>query len=100
MIRNNSQLQEGFARMQVTLPDEPTSNGTMSPKGVQKKYIIEALLDLAIRPSINESFDVRFAAVECTKAYFSNHKEIRAHFLNRAIEGHMSGEDETANILT
>lgn len=99
MIRGNPQLQEGFAPLQVTPPMEPETNGTSSPRVAEKKYIIEALLDLALQPPANESFDLRFAAAECIKAYFSNHKQIRDHFLNRAIEGHL-GEDETANILT
>lgn len=45
-------------------------------------------------------FDARFAACECIKAYFYNHPAIRLHFLRRAIEGHASGGDETANILS
>ncbi|KAH8903939.1 hypothetical protein BR93DRAFT_946790 [Coniochaeta sp. PMI_546] len=30
----------------------------------------------------------------------SEHPEVRSHFLRRAIEGHKSGADETANVLT
>lgn len=45
-------------------------------------------------------FDVRYAACECVQAYFYDHTEIRMHFLHRAIEGHMSGADETVNIIT
>jgi hypothetical protein len=72
----------------------------MSPNGVPKVHVIEALLDLAIRPAANELFDARLAACECIKAYFFNHLQIKMHFLQRAIEGHMSGQDETANALT
>lgn len=45
-------------------------------------------------------FDVRLAASECIQAYFYNHKPIKMHFLNRAIEGHTSGDDETSNVLS
>lgn len=43
---------------------------------------------------------MRKAACECLKAYFYKHAEVRLHFLRRAIEGHKSGADETANVLT
>ncbi|KAF2744696.1 hypothetical protein M011DRAFT_407967 [Sporormia fimetaria CBS 119925] len=100
LIRGNAPLQEGFAPLQVRPLASPTPNGTSPQNGIPKIYIIEALLDLAVRPVTNELFDIRFAAYECIKAYFFNHLQIRAHFLNRAIEGHMAGGDETANILT
>jgi hypothetical protein len=78
------------------------ANGATNASGTKESrvYVIEALLDAALRPPAKMAFDVRFAACECIKAYFFNHRGIRAHFLNRAIEGHMSGEDETANVLT
>ena len=47
-----------------------------------------------------QAFDIRIAACQCLKAYFYNHAEVRMHFLRRAIEGHTSGADETANVLT
>jgi hypothetical protein len=100
MIRGNAALQEGFAPLQVQPIAEPAANGVASANGVSKAYVIEALLDLAIRPPTNLPFDMRFAACECVKAYFFNHLQIRAHFLNRAVEGHLSGEDETANVLS
>jgi hypothetical protein len=46
------------------------------------------------------AFDSRLAACECLKAYFFGHPRIRKHFLQRAKEGHDSGADETANVLT
>jgi hypothetical protein len=46
------------------------------------------------------AFDSRLAACECIKAYFFKHAGIRKHFLRRAIDGHTSGADETANVLT
>jgi hypothetical protein len=98
IIRGNPPLQEGFAPLQVQ-PVAAAVNGTASPNGIEKAYVIEVLLDLAIRPAGNDLFDLRFAASECIKAYLYNHLQIRAHFVNRAIEGHQNG-DETANVLT
>lgn len=102
IIRNNSRLQEGFAQLQVTpiVEHHAATNGTSSPNGINKVYVIDALLDLTLNPASNELFDARFAGCECIKAYFSNHMQIRSHFLRRAIDGHISGEDETANVLT
>jgi hypothetical protein len=100
IIRGNSKIQEGFAQLQVRPIIEPITNGTSTPKGVVTVYIIDALLDLALTPAGNELFDLRFAACECVKAYFFNHMQIRTHFLNRAIGGHVQGSDETANALT
>lgn len=48
----------------------------------------------------SQLFDLRLAACQCIKAYFFNHPEVRLHFLRRAIDGHASGVDETANVLT
>ena len=100
MIRGNARLQEGFAQLQVRPIIEPTTNGATTPNGLTTVYVIDALLDLALSPAGNDLFDARFAACECIKAYFYNHIQIRHHFLRRAIEGHVSGEDETANALT
>lgn len=63
-------------------------------------YVIDGLLDLTLSVSSLSAFDSRIAACECIKAYFYNHPEIRKHFLRRAIDGHTSGADETANVLT
>lgn len=72
----------------------PQTNGTA------KVFVIDGLLDLALSVHLAEVFDIRLSACECLKAYFSNHPEVRLHFLRRAIEGHRSGADETANVLT
>jgi hypothetical protein len=100
MIRGNPPLQEGFAGLQVRNMVAQVTNGTTSPKSASTVYVIEALLDLAISPAATELFEARYAACECIKSYFYNHLQIRMHFLNRAIEGHISGQDETANALT
>jgi hypothetical protein len=102
MIRSNPSIQAGFAALQVTPlaepPKPPAQNGTIN--GVHKIYIIEALLDIAIAAPQSTPFEVRMAACECIKAYFRNHRQIRHHFLNRAIDLHMTREDETSNVLT
>ncbi|RDW66149.1 hypothetical protein BP6252_09784 [Coleophoma cylindrospora] len=102
-IRGNSQLQEAFAPLQVTsVLDEPVdgANGDAKLNGLPKVYVIDGLLDLTLSVSILSAFDTRLAACELIKAYFYNHPAIRLHFLRRAIEGHTSGTDETANVLT
>lgn len=99
LIRGNPRLQEGFAQEQVRPIVEPAVNGDSSPKPIVSVYVIEALLNLVLSPSINENFDLRMAGCECVKAYFYNHTQIRGHFLNRAIGGFEEG-DETANALT
>ena len=102
MIRGNARLQEGFAQLQVN--SIPTNQGLESTtpqiNGISKVYVIDALLDLTLRPSSLELYTSRFAACECLKAYAHGHAAIRLHFLRRAIDGHTSGEDETANVLT
>jgi hypothetical protein len=58
------------------------------------------LLDLILNLQQDLAFfDVRYAACECLKAYFSNHIQVREHFLGRAIEGHETGNDDPSNIL-
>ncbi|KAF2229703.1 hypothetical protein EV356DRAFT_374176 [Viridothelium virens] len=102
MIRGNTKLQEGFAQLQVNPFTQPTApeNGRPQTNGISKVYVIDALLDLTLRPSAPELYSSRFAACECLKAYSHGHGPIRLHFLHRAIDGHTSGEDETANVLT
>jgi hypothetical protein len=101
MIRGNPDLQAGFAQFQVPLTDHsaPTEQPNGTTNGIVKVYVIDALLDLVIAGAAS-SFNIRLAACECIKAYFTNHTQIRLHFLKRAIDGYMSGEDETANVLT
>lgn len=62
--------------------------------------MIDGLLDLALSVQSLLAFDLRRSACECLQAYFYKHPEVRSHFLRRAIEGHRSGADETANVLT
>lgn len=81
--------------------DEPIEgNGIAQQNGIPKVYVIDGLLDLTLSVSTLVAFDSRLAACECLKAYFFNHPAIRRHFLRRAIDGHTSGADETANVLT
>ncbi|GJC82421.1 intracellular protein transport protein USO1 [Colletotrichum liriopes] len=101
IIRGNPSLQEGFAQLQVPSPLEPqmpTKAGQTN--GVVKVYVIDGLLDLTLSVQELDAFDLRLAACDCLKAYFYNHADIRLHFLRRAIEGHDTGADETANVLT
>ncbi|KAE9967673.1 hypothetical protein BLS_006246 [Venturia inaequalis] len=101
MVRGNPGIQTSFAGLQVAPlvhHGAPQTNGQTN--GVHKIYIIEALLDVVIAAPAETPFELRMAACECIKAYYYKHTMIRHHFLNRAIEGHMSGEDETANVLS
>ena len=90
--------------MQVnSVLDEPPADGNDTPtmpNGIPKVYVIDGLLDLTLSVPIHAAFDPRLAACQCIKAYFFSHQVIRKHFLRRAIEGHASGADETANVLT
>ncbi|KAK6518538.1 hypothetical protein TWF506_005677 [Arthrobotrys conoides] len=101
MIRGNPIIQEGFAMEQVnalTLPAyagwEPAANGE-EPTA----YIIDALLDLALLDSNFSAFNLRMAAVSCIEGYVANNPATLLHFLDRAVMGFASGEDETANIF-
>jgi hypothetical protein len=102
MIRGNPDLQVGFAQLQVPVLEGSSHaakpNGNVN--GVTKVHIIDVLLNLVIAAPASTAFNVRLAACDCVKAYFTNHTEIRLHFLTHAINGHVSGEDETANVLT
>ncbi|KAI1004138.1 hypothetical protein K3495_g4075 [Podosphaera aphanis] len=103
LIRGNPSLQEGFAQFQVTsVIQELTVN---EAKPIQKNrilqsYVVDALLDLTLNVSNPAIFDVRMAACECIKAYFVDHPVIRKYFLQRVVDGHTSGIDNTANVLT
>ncbi|KAI1099091.1 p115 like vesicle tethering protein [Jackrogersella minutella] len=103
IIRGNPKLQENFAQLQVpsVLETAPPTNGhTEKTSGIPAVYVIDGLLDLTLSVPTPQAFDLRLAACQCIKAYFFNHPEVRLHFLRRAIEGHSSGVDETANVLT
>ncbi|KAI0914567.1 p115 like vesicle tethering protein [Ustulina deusta] len=103
-IRGNARLQENFAQLQVpsVLETAPSTNGQVGKLngGIPSIYVIDGLLDLVLSVASTQAFDLRVAACQCIKAYFFNHPEVRMHFLRRAIEGHASGVDETANVLT
>ncbi|KAI0485821.1 p115 like vesicle tethering protein [Xylaria cf. heliscus] len=102
-IRGNGRLQENFAQLQVPSVLEtaqPKNGQTGDLNGVPPIYVIDGLLDLVLSVPSTQAFDLRVAACQCIKAYFFNHPEVRMHFLRRAIEGHASGVDETANVLT
>ncbi|KAL7892600.1 p115 like vesicle tethering protein [Trichoderma sp. SZMC 28014] len=102
LIRNNMTLQEGFASLTVSPPLESMAGNPNVSNGhaPSKIYIIDGLLDLTLNVPDLASFDLRFAACQCLTAYFSNHAEVKSHFLGRAIEGYQSGRDESANILS
>lgn len=103
IIRGNATLQERFAHNQVYIAAaHPQTNGD-GPKTKNAKlqiYIIDALLDITLTPAPPSLFDLRLAACECIQAYFYGHGAIRLHFLQRAIDGHTAGGDETSNILS
>lgn len=84
------------------LDEPPAHSNGQSPQrnAIPKVYVIDGLLDLTLSIPTLSAFDSRAAACECIKAYFYNHPAIRKHFLRRAIDGHVSGADETANVLT
>jgi intracellular protein transport protein USO1 len=101
MIRGNASLQESFAQLQVPSPTEqPAKRSDNKTNGIAKVYAIDALLDLILVVTSTELFDLRKAACDCLKAYLFGHDEVRLHFLRRAIDGHKSGVDESANVLT
>ncbi|KAK8862302.1 Intracellular protein transport protein USO1 [Apiospora arundinis] len=103
IIKANPKLQESFAQLQVpsVLEDAVPMNGQNgNTNGPVVVYVIDGLLDLTLSVTALQAFDLRLAACQCIKAYFFHHPEIRLHFLRRAIDGHTSGRDETANVLT
>ncbi|KAK3315248.1 p115 like vesicle tethering protein [Apodospora peruviana] len=101
MIRGNARLQETFAGLKVPSPlDSPTVGQGPQANGVPIIFVIDGLLDLILAVNAPQAFDMRMAACTCLKAYFFNHKEIRQHFLSRAIAGHKAKADELTNVLT
>jgi hypothetical protein len=102
LIRGNASLQERFGDLAVpkaSVKARNITNGHSNVNGVELTNVIEALLNIALEPASISLFDVRLAACECVKAFFSGHAGIRLHVLRRAIEGYKSGEDEVPNIL-
>ncbi|GCB22808.1 intracellular protein transport protein USO1 [Aspergillus awamori] len=103
LIRSNKPLQERFGDVEVIWGPSPTQtalNGDSTHKELQRINVIEALLKLTLEPAPLSLLDARLAACECIKAFFANHTGIRVHVLGRAIQGHISGEDQIPNILT
>ncbi|KAH6997050.1 p115 like vesicle tethering protein [Ilyonectria destructans] len=100
VIRKNAALQESFAQIMVPSPLDGGDGVAGKANGRAKVYVIDALLDLTLCMQDLQEFDVRFAACGCLQAYFTHHAEVRLHFLGRAIEGHQSGRDESANVLS
>ncbi|CAL5871663.1 uncharacterized protein PFLUO_LOCUS5916 [Penicillium psychrofluorescens] len=102
LIRGNSPLQEKFGDIEILWGSpsktEKTANGTSEEP--QRINVIEAFLKLSLQPAPNSLLDARLAACECMKAFFANHSGIRMHVLRRAIEGHVSGQDQIPNILS
>ncbi|KJK86957.1 hypothetical protein H633G_09202 [Metarhizium anisopliae BRIP 53284] len=100
MIRDAKPLQETFAQLMVPAPLLVDTGEDASSTLAAKTYVIDGLLDLTLNSFDQSAFDLRFSACECLKAYFSNHSEVRLHFLSRAIDGYMAAAEESANILT
>lgn len=102
MIRGNPPLQQSFAQFQVSpiLEHEAHSSQNGSTNGVTKAYVVDALLELILSPPSGTTLDIRLAACECIKAYFYKHALICRFFIQRAIDGHFSGEDESPNVVT
>ncbi|KAG5953468.1 hypothetical protein E4U53_005460 [Claviceps sorghi] len=100
MIRGSKLLQESFAQLMVPAPLFPEGITEDAHIGYAAKvYVIDGLLDLTLNSCDAQLFDLRYSACECLKAYLSDHSEVRLHFLSRAIQGHASEADESANIL-
>ncbi|RLL96052.1 hypothetical protein CFD26_104977 [Aspergillus turcosus] len=104
LIRGNPSLQERFGDIEVFWGRQPSQDGIVNgdkvANGVQRVNVIEALLKLSLEPAPIQVLDARLAASECIKAFFANHPGIRVHVLRRAIDGHLSGQDEIPNIMT
>ncbi|KAM0666380.1 hypothetical protein MY8738_009767 [Beauveria namnaoensis] len=99
MIRDSAVLQENFAQLSVLrIGGSRLSANELRPRS--QVYVIDGLLDLILNLQDSAAFNVRYAANECLKAYFSNHLNVRLHFLTRAIEGYLTGSEETTNALT
>ncbi|ATY67078.1 intracellular transport [Cordyceps militaris] len=98
MIRDSAALQESFAQLSVWRSGR--SRLASKEHGDSQVYVIDGLLDLILNLQDSAAFNVRYAASECLKAYFSNHLNVRLHFLARAIEGYLTGGEETTNALS
>lgn len=99
MIRDSAALQESFAQLSVSRMGQATVPPPEA-KTESQVYVIDGLLDIILNLQDSAGFNVRYAANECLKAYFSNHLNVRLHFLTRAIEGYLAGGEEATNALT
>ncbi|KAM3425290.1 hypothetical protein BST61_g7237 [Cercospora zeina] len=118
LIDSNAPLQEQFAALTVITPEDADHNAAEEQKQGQtngttantrgkksaraslekrRSYIIEALLSTALDGRDAEPA-LRAAACGLIQAYLSGHDRVKAHFLQRAINGHAEGEI-TANVL-
>ena len=103
MVRGNAALQAKFGDLavpKVRWQHFESGKGSPATNGLQTMNVVEALLKLTLEPASSAIFDVRLAACECIKAFFSGHSGIRTYFLQRAIIGFRSGDDEIPNIIT
>ncbi|RDW89909.1 putative intracellular protein transport protein (UsoA) [Aspergillus mulundensis] len=102
LIRGNQPLQERFGDVEVFWGAGQANDGVNGNKAkpLPRINVIEALLKLSLEPAPIQLLDARLAACDCVKAFFTNHTGIRVHVLGRAINGHVSGQDEIPNILT
>ncbi|OAA58850.1 Vesicle tethering protein p115-like protein [Cordyceps fumosorosea ARSEF 2679] len=98
MIRDCEALQESFAQLSVSRIGNKHAPSS-EPKSHSQVYVIDGLLDLILNLQDSAAFNVRYAASECLKAYFSNHLNVRLHFLTRAIEGYLTGSEDATNAL-
>lgn len=96
-------MQEKFGDIEVIWGPrlaERAPNGDSTVNGIQRINVIEALLKLSLESSPSHLLDARLAACECIKAFFAHHTGIRMHVLGRAVNGHLSGQDQIPNILS
>jgi len=103
LIRGNASIQEHFGDLAVpkaSVGAKSVTNGQSAPNGIELTNVIESLLNIALQPASISIFDVRLAACECVKAFFSGHAGIRFHVLRRAIGGYKRDDDVVPNILT
>lgn len=117
LIRDNSFVQEQFAGLQVKVKADAKPQQSQPPPGgnarekngvqgpgvrksaeVPQTYIIEALLEICLRP-LHADIPFRASACNLIQAYLAKHDRIKNHFLQRAIAGHEQNES-AANVLT
>ncbi|PHH75093.1 hypothetical protein CDD83_4456 [Cordyceps sp. RAO-2017] len=100
LIRNAPELQESFAQLTVSHPLQFSVTPEEPPSRNDTLFVIDGLLDVILNTHDQSKFDIRFAACECLKSYFSNHSDVKMHFLTRAIEGYHQRPNESTNVLT